>query len=102
MKVLHTLLVAALSVTACVLPSAVTAKPIADKEYKRIEPAQPQPATVPPLPNTFHIDVEMLRERILNHRLPQLFGCSVAFINLIFSLSEWLVYRIYRFARFYL
>ena len=31
---------------------------------------QPQPATVPPLPNTFNIDVEMLRERILNHRLP--------------------------------
>jgi len=29
-----------------VLPSAVTAKPIVDKEYKLIEPPQPQPATV--------------------------------------------------------
>jgi thiol:disulfide interchange protein DsbA len=46
MKVLHTLLVAALSIMACALPSAVTAKPIVDKEYKLIEPPQPQPATV--------------------------------------------------------
>jgi len=46
MKVLRPLLIAVLSIMAFVLPSAVTAKPIVDKEYKLIEPPQPQPATV--------------------------------------------------------
>lgn len=46
MKQLRPILLAALTILGFALASAVAAKPVLDKEYKLIDPAQPQPATV--------------------------------------------------------
>ena len=46
MKQLRTLVLAALTIFGFALASAAVAKPVLDKEYKLIDPAQPQPATV--------------------------------------------------------
>lgn len=46
MKQLRPTLLAALTILGFVLASAVAAKPVPDKEYKLIDPPQPQPATV--------------------------------------------------------
>ena len=46
MKQLRPVLLALLTILGLVLASAVAAKPVLDKEYKLIDPAQPQPATV--------------------------------------------------------
>jgi protein dithiol oxidoreductase (disulfide-forming) len=46
MKQLRLILLAALTILGFVLASAVAAKPVLDKEYKLIDPPQPQPATV--------------------------------------------------------
>lgn len=46
MKQLRTLVLAALTIFGFALASAAIAKPVLDKEYKLIDPAQPQPATV--------------------------------------------------------
>lgn len=46
MKQLRTLVLATLTIFGFVLASAATAKPVLDKEYKLLDPAQPQPATV--------------------------------------------------------
>jgi thiol:disulfide interchange protein DsbA len=46
MKQLRPILRAALTILGFVLVSAVAAKPVLDKEYKLIDPAQPQPAAV--------------------------------------------------------
>jgi len=46
MKQLSPILRAALAILGFVLVSTVAAKPVLDKEYKLIDPAQPQPATV--------------------------------------------------------
>jgi len=46
MKQLRALVLAALTIVGFALVSAAAAKPVLDKEYKLIDPAQPQPATV--------------------------------------------------------
>ena len=46
MKQLRLTLLVALTIMGFVFASAVVAKPVLDKEYKLIDPAQPQPATV--------------------------------------------------------
>jgi protein dithiol oxidoreductase (disulfide-forming) len=46
MRQLRPTLIAALTILGFVLASAAAAKPVLDKEYKLIEPPQPQPATV--------------------------------------------------------
>ena len=46
MKQLRTLVLAALTILGFVLASAAAAKPVLDKEYKLLDPAQPQPTTV--------------------------------------------------------
>lgn len=46
MKQLRPIFIAALTILGFVLASAVAAKPVLDKEYKLIDPPQPQPATV--------------------------------------------------------
>ena len=46
MKQLRPILLAALTILGFVLASAVAAKPVPDKEYKLIDPAQTQPSTV--------------------------------------------------------
>ncbi len=46
MKQLRPILLAVLTILGFVLASAVAAKPVLDKEYKLIDPPQPQPATV--------------------------------------------------------
>src|SRR5260221_4575006 len=46
MSQLRPTLIAALTILGFVLASAVAAKPVLDKEYKLIDPAQPQPAAV--------------------------------------------------------
>lgn len=46
MKQLRPTLLAALTILGFVLAAAVAANPVADKEYKLIDPPQPQPATV--------------------------------------------------------
>jgi len=46
MKQLRPILIAALTILGFVLASAVAAKPVLEKEYTLIDPAQPQPATV--------------------------------------------------------
>lgn len=46
MKQLRTLMLAALTIFGCALVSAAATKPVLDKEYKVLDPAQPQPATV--------------------------------------------------------
>src|SRR5260221_5240283 len=46
MKQLRLILLVALTIPGFVLASAVAAKPVLDKDYKLIDPPQPQPATV--------------------------------------------------------
>ena len=46
MKQLRPILLAALTILGFVLAAAVAAKPVLDKEYKLLEPPQPQPTTV--------------------------------------------------------
>ena len=46
MKQLRPIFLAAVTILGFVLASAVAAKPVLDKEYKLIDPPQPQPATV--------------------------------------------------------
>ena len=46
MKQLRTLMLAALTIFGFALVSAAATKPVLDKEYKVLDPAQPQPATV--------------------------------------------------------
>ena len=46
MKQLRYTLLAALTIFGIVLAASVTAKPVADKEYKLVDPPQPQPSTV--------------------------------------------------------
>ncbi|HXF15635.1 MAG TPA: thiol:disulfide interchange protein DsbA/DsbL [Burkholderiales bacterium] len=46
MKFFRPLLITSLTVLGCLLTAGVTAKPVADKEYKLIDPPQAQPATV--------------------------------------------------------
>ena len=46
MKQLRPIFLAALTILGFVLASAVAAKPVLDKEYKLIDPPQPQPAAV--------------------------------------------------------